>query len=62
MTQIDVLVLLLAFSVAVNIGCAASFIAMRTGVGWAGAVLAGGGATGTVLVIFFTAVAAYQDS
>jgi hypothetical protein len=59
MTPLEVLTLLLAFSIAVNIGCAAAFITLRTGAGWARAVLAGGGATGTVLIIFFTAVAAY---
>ncbi|GGS98970.1 hypothetical protein GCM10010156_66380 [Planobispora rosea] len=61
MTSIDVLTLVLAVSVAVNIGCAAGFITLRTGSGWARAVLAAGGAVGAALVIFFAAVGAYSD-
>jgi hypothetical protein len=59
-TQVQILTVLLAFSIAVNIGCAAGFITLRTGVGWASAILVAGGSTGTALVIFFTAVAAYS--
>jgi len=60
MSVLQVFVLLLAMSVAVNFGCVAAFITLRTGVGWARAVLTGGGAAGATLVIFFSAVAAYN--
>ncbi|MEU3163782.1 hypothetical protein [Streptosporangium sp. NPDC006930] len=59
MTQVQVLVLLLACSIAINIGCAAGLITVRIGSGWARALLVGGGATGTALIIFFAGVAAY---
>jgi hypothetical protein len=56
----QILVLLLALSGAFNVALGTGIIARMTGVGLAKAMLMGGGAAGTALMIFFTAVQAYQ--
>ena len=60
MNTVRVLGLLIALSVAVNVGFVAGITARFTGVGVAQAILAGAGATGTALVIYFAAVSAYH--
>jgi hypothetical protein len=60
MTTTDALALLLALSAALHIGCATVFTARRGGVGSAHAVLAGAGATGTALSLYFAAIAVYR--
>jgi hypothetical protein len=55
-----VLTLLLALSGALNVALAAGITARHTGAGIAQAILTGAGAAGTVMIIFFAAVAAYH--
>jgi hypothetical protein len=52
--------LLLALSGALNVAFTAGIAARQAGAGIAQAILTGAGAAGTVLVIFFAAVAAYH--
>ncbi|MGW7523590.1 hypothetical protein [Streptomyces sp. NPDC054783] len=51
---------LLSLSIALNVGFVAGFIAVRTGVGMAQALLTGGGAAGGCLALAIAAVAAYR--
>jgi hypothetical protein len=60
MSTVQILTLLLALSCTVNLGCAAGFLAARSGLGPARAVLVAGSATGGSLALFFAAVAAYH--
>lgn len=60
MNPVVVLSVLLALSFSVNVGGAAGWLAARTGVGWARAVLFGGGAAGTTMALVFAGVAAYR--
>ncbi len=60
MSSVQVLSLLLALSLAVNIGCGAGLIAARADTGWARALLVAGGAAGSSLGIIFAGVAAYR--
>lgn len=60
MNPVDVLSLLLALSFAVNVGGAAGWLAARSGMEWARAVLFGGGAAGTTMALIFAGVAAYH--
>ena len=60
MNRSDVLSLLLALSFSVNVGGTAGWLAARTGMGWARAVLFGGGAVGTTMALVFAGVAAYH--
>ncbi|MFF2363769.1 hypothetical protein ACFVU0_13765 [Streptomyces sp. NPDC058122] len=60
MSQVQTLMLLLALSTAVHIGCAAAFTAWRSGSHPATALLIGGGATGTACALYLAAVSAYQ--
>ena len=56
----QILTLFFALSAALNVALGAGITARLTGVGMAKAVLTGGGAAGTALLIFFAAVAAYR--
>jgi hypothetical protein len=60
MRVVQVLVLLLALSVAVNVALAAGITARLAGTSYPKAILTGAGALGSVMGIFFTAVAAYH--
>lgn len=55
-----VLALLLALSGALNLAFAAGLTARHAGASPAQAILTAAGAVGTIMVIFFTAVAAYR--
>ena len=59
MSSFQVLTLLLALSVALHIGCAATFAAWRGGTRPALALLIGGSATGTACALYLAAVSAY---
>ena len=56
----QILTLLLALSGAVNVAFAAAVTARSAGATPAQAILTGAGSAGTVMAIFFAAVAAYQ--
>ncbi len=60
MHAMQVLTLLLAMSGALNVAFAAGITASRAGASIAQAVLTGVGTAGTVMAIFFTALAAYR--
>lgn len=60
MQSTQILALLLALSGAVNIAFAAAITARAAGANPAQAILTGAGSAGTVMAIFFAAVAAYQ--
>ncbi|MFI9580258.1 hypothetical protein ACIHCQ_00010 [Streptomyces sp. NPDC052236] len=60
MSQVEVLSLLIALSVALNIAFGAGWVAHRTGGGLANAVLVAGGTAGASLVIFFAGVSAFR--
>ncbi|GAA0404155.1 hypothetical protein Acor_24390 [Acrocarpospora corrugata] len=60
MTLTEILLLLLALSVALNIAIIAGLIARTTGLSTAQAILTGAGAAATSLALYFAAVAAYQ--
>ena len=60
MTTVAILGLLIALSGALNVGFAAGITARCTGIGVAQAILAGAGASGTTLIIYFAAVGAYH--
>ncbi|MFJ5657502.1 hypothetical protein ACIQD5_29790 [Streptomyces microflavus] len=60
MNPVQILSLLLAISVALNIGCAAGLIATQSGVSRAGSVLAGGSAAASALALYLTGVSAYH--
>ncbi|MFJ5731502.1 hypothetical protein [Streptomyces paradoxus] len=60
MSTLQVLMMLLALSVALHIGCAAAFTAWRAGTHPAAALLVGGGATGTAFALYLTAIGAYR--
>ncbi|MFH8616608.1 hypothetical protein ACH4E8_16220 [Streptomyces sp. NPDC017979] len=60
MNQLELLSLLTALSVALNIAFGAGWVAQRAGGGLYNATLVGGGAAGTVLVIFFAGVSAFR--
>jgi hypothetical protein len=56
----QILTLLLALSSAVNVAFAAAITARAAGATPAQAILTGAGSAGTVMAIFFAAIAAYQ--
>jgi hypothetical protein len=56
----QILTLLLALSGAVNAAFAAAIMARAAGATPAQAILTGAGSAGTVMAIFFAAIAAYQ--
>jgi len=60
MSPLQIMSLLLALSIALNIAMTAGIIAHRSGAGIPKAVLTGAGAATTVLGIYFAAVAAYK--
>lgn len=60
MTTIEILVLLLAASCALNAGLGAGILARSSGKSIQAAVLVGAGTVSTILTIFFTAVSAYR--
>lgn len=60
MNALRILSLLLALSGALNVALATGVTARHAGVGLAQAILTGAGAAGTVMIIFFAAVAAYH--
>jgi hypothetical protein len=60
MNAVEILTLLLALSGALNVGSAVGITARRAGAEPAQAILTGAGAAGTIMVIFFAAVAAYR--
>jgi hypothetical protein len=60
MHAIQVLILLLALSGALNTAFAAGITARRGGASTPQAMLTAGGAAGTVMVIFFAALSAYH--
>jgi hypothetical protein len=57
---VKILSLALAFSMALNIGGAVGITAHCAGASSAQAILAAAGAVGTVMALFFAAVAAYK--
>ncbi|QOV36878.1 hypothetical protein IM697_44255 [Streptomyces ferrugineus] len=59
MSPLQVLALLLALSIALNIATAVGLLARRSGADLPHAVLTGAGAAATALGIYFAAVAAY---
>jgi hypothetical protein len=60
MRAVQVLGLLLAVSVAVNLGLAAGITARHAGASFPQAALTAAGATGTAMGLFFTALSAYR--
>jgi hypothetical protein len=60
MHTVQVLILLLALSSALNVAFTAGITARLAGVGLAQAILTGAGAAGTLMAIFFAAVSAYR--
>jgi hypothetical protein len=60
MHTVQVLTLLLALSGALNVAFTAGLTARLAGAGPAQVVLAGAGAAGTAMAIFFAAVSAYR--
>ncbi|MEU5599738.1 hypothetical protein [Streptomyces sp. NPDC020298] len=60
MSTLQMLMLLLALSGALHIGCAAAFAAWRAGTHPATALLIGGSATSTACALYLTAVSAYH--
>jgi len=60
MCATQILTLLLALSCALNVAFAAGITARRAGTSTAQAIMAAAGAMGTVMAIFFAAVAAYH--
>ncbi|MFF8430973.1 hypothetical protein ACF07Y_38740 [Streptomyces sp. NPDC016566] len=60
MSTLQVLMLLLALSAALHIGCATAFTAWRAGTHPATALLIGGSATGTACALYLAAVSAYH--
>jgi hypothetical protein len=60
MHAIQILILLLALSIALNVAFTAGITARQAGGSTAQAILTGAGAAGTVMAIFFTAVSAYH--
>jgi hypothetical protein len=60
MHTIQILTLLLALSGAVNVAFAIAITARAAGATPAQAILTGAGSAGTVMAIFFAAIAAYQ--
>ena len=60
MHAMQVLTLLLALSGTLNVAFTTGIIARHAGVGTAQAILTAGGAAGTVMALFFTAVSAYR--
>ncbi|WP_137991475.1 hypothetical protein [Streptomyces vilmorinianum] len=60
MSQVQLLWLLLALSVALHLACCAGWAARRAGNGRAQAALIGGGAACTSLAVFFAGVSAFR--
>ncbi|TYB43939.1 hypothetical protein [Actinomadura chibensis] len=60
MSSVQILLLLLALSVALNIAFGTALTSRANGASVPAAVLAGGGAAATTLIIFFTALPAYR--
>ncbi|MER6810752.1 hypothetical protein ABT299_15865 [Spirillospora sp. NPDC000708] len=60
MTEIQILSLFLAVSVALNIAFCAALLVYRSGMGTSNAVISGAGAAATGLGIYFAAVGAYH--
>ncbi|MDQ0904077.1 hypothetical protein QFZ22_000062 [Streptomyces canus] len=60
MSLLQILSLLLALSMALNIAISAGLLAHRSGAGIPDAVLTGAGAAATGLGIYFAALAAYR--
>ena len=60
MHAVQILALLLALSVAVNVALAAGITARLAGARYPQAILTGAGALGSVMAIFFAGVAAYH--
>ncbi|MGW6458069.1 hypothetical protein ACWF94_19530 [Streptomyces sp. NPDC055078] len=60
MNQLELLSLLTALSVALNIAFGAGWVAQRAGGGLYNAALVGAGAAGTVLITFFAGVSAFR--
>jgi hypothetical protein len=60
LNTVQILSLLLAMSLAINIGFIAGFTALRSGLKLAQAVLLAGGATGGAIALFLTGVSAYR--
>jgi hypothetical protein len=60
MTAARILALLLALSIAINIGFLAGLIAHQAGAPAPRALMTGAGAVATILGLYFAAIAAYQ--
>ncbi|WP_433438186.1 hypothetical protein [Nonomuraea sp. CA-141351] len=60
MSPVEILSLLLALPIALNIAIATYLVARATGAGTAGAILPGGAAVATSLGLYFAAVAAHH--
>jgi hypothetical protein len=60
MNALRILTLLLALSSALNVAFATGITARHAGAGIAQAMLTGAGAAGTIMIIFFAAIAAYH--
>jgi hypothetical protein len=60
MTSAQVLTLLLAMSVALNLGCASGIIAIHAGASLAQSVLIGGSTVGGAMTLFLAGVGVYR--
>jgi len=60
MSPVEILSLLLALSITLNIAITAALIARRAGASTANAILTGAGAAATTLALYLAAVAAYH--
>ncbi|MGP3954130.1 hypothetical protein [Streptomyces sp. 7N604] len=60
MTMVQVLTLLLAVSVALNLGCASGIIAIYAGSSIAQGVLVGGSTVGGAMTLFLAGVGVYR--
>ncbi|MFF4918931.1 hypothetical protein [Streptomyces tendae] len=56
----QVLTLILAISIAFNLGCASGIIAIYAGAGTAQAILIGGGTVGGAMTLFLAGVGVYR--
>jgi hypothetical protein len=59
-SRLQLMALLLAASVAVNLGCASAIIAAYAGASIAQATLVGGSTVGGALMLYFAGTAAYR--
>lgn len=60
MHALQIVALLLATSIALNVAFATGIVARRAGASTAQAILTGGGAASTLMALFLTAVSSYH--